>query len=75
MLKSQEDRILLSGVIITLVTAIIITTVTVITTVALLGIIIYHNGQAQLQACERDGLAECHLEWDGLELNAYGKQL
>lgn len=31
------------------------------------------DGLGQLETCNEAGLSECHLELDGLHLNAYGR--
>lgn len=37
----------------------------------------YHSykwATLSLEACQADGVAECHLERDGLEFNVYGEE-
>lgn len=55
--------------------SLVISIMALLASLSVLAMVMYRNGHQQLQACERDGLTDCHLEWDGLELNAYGKQL
>lgn len=33
----------------------------------------YLQAQAEVAACEADGLLECHIERDGTEYNVYGR--
>lgn len=32
------------------------------------------DGLEQLSQCRSDGLSDCHLELDGLHINAYGRE-
>lgn len=34
----------------------------------------YRVAEAELAYCEADGLADCHIERDGLEFNVYGEE-
>lgn len=56
------------------IASLVMSIMTLLASLSVLAMVMYDNGQQQLQACERDGLTDCHLEWDGLELNAYGVQ-
>lgn len=34
----------------------------------------YRWAMVSYEACKADGVAECHIERDGLEFNAYGEE-